>query len=217
MNRRNFFKVSSFAIGAVAISNVAGTAISKVLAATKPLSEEFSLELITDNEDKAIGLAQDFVKSLNSAGGIVKFSQYSLDKPESADMVLFQNGKLINYKNGYTDIQKQAAEIAKELDLPRIINNPVRIKFTSSDGETAAGNFLIFHKERLVEKVSASTSNRNIIVQGSRGEMTVNVSGKKARVVQASCTHKNCVNSGSISLSGENIVCIPNQVHIIAD
>ncbi len=217
MNRRNFFKISSFAIGAAALSNVAGAAFSKVLAAAKQPADNFSLEIITDNEDKAIGLAQEFIKDLNSSGGIVKFTEYRLDKPESADIVLVQGGKILNYKNGNGDIRKQAAEIAKELQLPRVINNPVRIKFTSSDGETAARNFLIFHKERLVEKIPASTSNRNVIVFGSRGEMTINISGKKARVVQASCTHKNCVNSGSISLGGENIVCIPNQVHIIAD
>jgi hypothetical protein len=217
MNRRNFFKISSFAIGAAAISNVAGSALTKVLAATKHASDSFSLELITDNEDKAIDLAQEFMKSLNDGGGVIKFSEYSLDKAESADIVLVRGGKVVNYKTGGDDVRKQVAEIAKELKLPRIINNPVRIKFTSSGGETAASNFLIFHKERLVEKVSASTSNRNVLVMGSKGEMTVNVSGKKARVVQASCTHKNCVNSGSISLSGENIVCIPNQVHVIAD
>ena len=216
MNRRNFFKISSFAIGAAALSNVAGSALTKVLAATNPSSDSFSLELITDNEDKAIDLAQDFMKNFNS-GGIIKFSEYSLDKAENADIVLVRGGKLVNYKTGGDDVRKQVAEIAKELKLPRIINNPVRIKFTSSGGETAASNFLIFHKERLVEKVSASTSNRNVLVIGSKGEMTVNVSGKKARVVQASCTHKNCINSGSISLSGENIVCIPNQVHVIAD
>ena len=217
MNRRNFFKISSFAIGAAALSNVAGSALTKVMAAANPSSDSFSLELITDNEDKAIDLAQSFMKDLNGSGGVIKFSEYRLDKAESADIVLVRGGKLVNYKTGSDDVRRQVAEIAKELELPRIINNPVRIKFTSSGSETAAINFLIFHKERLVEKVTASTSNRNVLVMGSKGEMTVNVSGKKARVVQASCTHKNCVNSGSISLSGENIVCIPNQVHIIAD
>ena len=69
----------------------------------------------------------------------------------------------------------------------------------------------------MVRKVSVSSGNQNIQINGSKGEMTVNVSGKKARVVSASCTHKNCVNSGSISLKGENIVCIPNEVHIIAE
>ncbi len=217
MNRRNFFKISSFAIGAAAISNVAGSALTKVMAATNPASDSFSLELITDNEDKAINLAQEFMNSLNDGGGVIKFSEYRLDKAESADIVLVRGGKLVNYKTGSDDVRRHVAEIAKELELPRIINNPVRIKFTSSGGETTASNFLIFHKDRLVGKVSASTSNRNITVMGSKGEMIVNVSGRKARVVQASCTHKNCVNSGSISLSGENIVCIPNQVHIIAD
>ncbi len=221
MNRRSFFKISSFAIGAAALTNIAGGAISKVLAAGKShvSSNDFSLELITGSgdEDKAIKLAEELIKGLNSGGGIINFSEYRIDKAESADIVLVQNGSIINYKNSSGDIQKSIGEIAKELNLPRIITNPVRLKFSSSGSGEAAGNFLIFHKESVVEKVSASSTNRNISVAGSRGEVIINISSKKARIVQSSCTHKNCINSGSISLSGENIVCIPNEVHVIAE
>jgi hypothetical protein len=221
MNRRNFFKISSFAIGAAALSNIAGGALSKVLASGKSYvsSNDFSLELVTGsgNEGKAIKLAEEFIKSLDSGSGIIKFSEYSLDRAESADIVLVQKGRVINYKNGSGDIQKGICEIANELKLPRVITNPVRLKFSSSGSGDAADNFLIFHKGSLAEKVSASTSNRNISVAGSKGEVLINISSKKARVVQSSCTHKNCINSGSISLSGENIVCIPNEVHIIAE
>jgi hypothetical protein len=221
MNRRNFFKISSFAIGAAALTNIAGGALSKVFAAGKSYvsSNDFSLELVTGigSEDKAIKLAEEFIKSLDSGSGIIKFSEYRLDRAESADIVLVQKGRVINYKNGSGDIQRGMGEIANELKLPRVITNPVRLKFSSSGSGEAACNFLIFHKESLVEKISASSSNRNISAAGSKGEVLINISSKKARVVQSSCTHKNCINSGSISLSGENIVCIPNEVHIIAE
>ncbi len=131
--------------------------------------------------------------------------------------MLINSGKLINYKFSSSDQSRGIKEIADALKLPRIIQNPVRLKFSANDNETAADNFLIFHKDNLISKVNAGSVNRNIQINGTRGEMTVNISSKKARVVSASCTHKNCVNSGSISLKGENIVCIPNEVHIIAE
>ena len=215
MNRRNFLKAGSLAIGAAAVANIAGASISKLFASTS--NTGFSIELVTDNEDKAIKLVQDYISGMNFGGGTVNFSEYSSDKPESGDIVLVKSGKLINYKTGSSDQSRGIKEIADSLKLPRIIQNPVRLKFSVNDNETTADNFLIFHRETLIRKVNINSGNRNIHVTGSKGEMTINVSSKKARVVSASCTHKNCVNSGSISLKGENIVCIPNEVHIIAD
>jgi len=218
MNRRNFFKVSSIAVGAAAFSGIAGTTLNKVLAATtRPDSSGFSIELVTDDEDKAIRLIESIVNDMNYSGGTVKFSEYRLDRAESADIVLIKNGSLVNYKTGKGDTEKELQEVAQSLGLPKIIQNPVRIKFSASASNNAATSFLVCHKDKIVNKIEAGAKNQNITLRGSRGELVINISGRKARVVQSACTHKNCINSGSISLSGESIVCIPNEVHIIAE
>ena len=218
MNRRNFFKVSSLAVGAAAVSSIAGASLNKILAATtRPSNTGFSIEVITDDEDNAIKLVESVINDMNYSGGTVKFTEYRLDRAESADIVLIENGSLLNYKTGRGDTEKRLQETAKSLGLPKIIQNPVRLKFSVQDSDNAAANFLICHKDKIVNRIEASAKNQNITLRGSRGELTVNVSGLKARVVQSACTHKNCINSGSISLSGESIVCIPNEVHIIAE
>lgn len=214
MNRRNFFRVTSLAAAALSIGSLGNPA--KLFASSKS-NASFSLELITDNSSKAIKLAEDFLKSINTGSGNIKFSEYSLDNTESGDLVFFSEGKLINYKTGNNDINSSLKEIANELGLPKIIKKPVRLKFTNDNTGAAAKNFLVFHKQKMIHKINSSENNINLTINGSKSELTLNINSGKARVVRAGCTHKNCVNSGSISLANESIVCIPNDVHIIAE
>jgi hypothetical protein len=216
MNRRNFLKISSFAVGAAAITNLSAGTITKAFGKNvKP--DRFSLELITSDEDKAIKLAENFIDGLNLNKKIVKFSDYQLNNTESADLVYIKNGKLVNYKASGNDTGKALREIADQLNLPRVITNPVRLKFYTQPEESNARHFLVFHKDKLVRKIDASESNFNLRIAGSKGDVVLNVNNRKARVTEASCRHKNCVNSGSISLADESIVCIPNEVLILAE
>ncbi len=214
MNRRNFFRVTSLAAAALSIGSLGNP--EKLFASSKS-NASFSLELITDNSSKAIKLADEFLKGIDTGNGNIKFSEYSLDITESGDIVYLSEGKLINYKSGSNDISLSLKEIATELGLPKIIKNPVRLKFSDDNSGSEANNFLVFHKQKMIRKINSSETNFNLTVNGSKGELTININSGKARVVRAACTHKNCVNSGSISLANESIVCIPNEIHIIAE
>jgi len=48
-------------------------------------------------------------------------------------------------------------------------------------------------------------------VQGSRGELQIEVKGGGVRVVRAECPNKVCVRTGSRHRSGDIIVCVPNR------
>jgi hypothetical protein len=216
MDRRNFLKISSFAIGAAALTNLSSGAISKVLGKNSR-TDRFSLEMITDNEDKAIKLAENFISDLKLGKKIVKFSEYGLNKTENGDLVYLKNGKLLNYKTGLSDINWELRDIANELNLPRVITNPVRLRFYTQPEETTANSFLVFHKDKLVKRIDSSASNLNFKVRGTRGDVAINIDNGKARVTDSSCTHKNCIHSGSISIADESIVCIPNEVLILAE
>jgi hypothetical protein len=216
MDRRTFFKISSLTLGAAAAFSITSAPLKRLLAGTKQ-NNNFSIELITDDADKAAKLVEQYISGLDLMRGPISYSEYESDKAESGDIVLINDGKLLNYKTGSGDMERGAKEIASALNLPRIIGSPRRLKFSTIDAESTAGSFLVFHKEKLVRKIEAAAQNENISLSGTKGELRLNVSSRKARVTASSCTHKNCVNSGSISLTGESLVCIPNEIHIIAE
>ena len=133
------------------------------------------------------------------------------------DIALVHKGRLVNYKTGTGSINNNLKEIARALDLPKKVSGPSRIKFYTADENSPAERFLVFHKGSLVKTIIADGDTFNINLQGSKGNVMINFENNKARVVQSGCTHKTCINSGSINLSGESIVCIPNEVLIVAE
>jgi len=55
---------------------------------------------------------------------------------------------------------------------------------------------------------------RRFTVQGTRGELLIEVDGESIRVVEADCPDKVCIGMGTKSRPGEVIVCMPNRVII---
>lgn len=55
---------------------------------------------------------------------------------------------------------------------------------------------------------------RFIPVDGKLGTTKVEIVGNGVRVLDSPCPHKLCVKSGTISKSGETLVCLPNGVVI---
>ena len=55
---------------------------------------------------------------------------------------------------------------------------------------------------------------RFIPVDGKLGTTKVEIVGTGVRVLDSPCPHKLCVKSGTISRSGETLVCLPNGVVI---
>ncbi|NOS86693.1 MAG: hypothetical protein HOP31_16290 [Ignavibacteria bacterium] len=214
MNRRNFFRISSLAAAALTFGNLGNTGR---LFASEKSKNDFSLELVTDNSSKAIKLAEEFLKNINTGNNTIKYSEYLLEYTESGDLVYFSGGKIINYKTTLSDESAQLKEIAKELGLPKIINKPVRLKFSFGNSKSAAKNFLVFSKNKMIQKISAAENNISITFSSTKGGLTLNVDSGKARVIRSGCTHKNCINSGSISLANDSIVCIPNEIYLIAE
>ncbi len=55
-------------------------------------------------------------------------------------------------------------------------------------------------------------SNTTRTVTGPRGETVIVIEDGKARIVESACPNHFCINMGAISIPGEIIVCVPNQV-----
>jgi len=216
MNRREFFKKSSLAISAIAVSGAAAGGLNKILAKSKT-AEHFSFEIITDKPVKAIKLGEEFFKSNSLDNRIIRFSQYPVEGELFGDIAFVHKGKLVNYKNGTGSLKTGLRNIAASLDLPKKVSNPSRIKFFTAEENVKAERFLVFHKGVLIKNIIADGDTFNVDIPASRGNVKIYFDNNKARVAQSACTHQTCVNSGSISLAGESIVCIPNEVLILGE
>ncbi|MFB0506233.1 MAG: NusG domain II-containing protein [Thermodesulfobacteriota bacterium] len=53
---------------------------------------------------------------------------------------------------------------------------------------------------------------RLLPVEGKLGKTWVKMAEGRVRIVDSPCPYKLCVKSGSIRMSGENLICLPNKV-----
>lgn len=217
MKRRDFFKKSSFAISAAALSGISGIGFSRPAAQPVNDTQTFSLEIITDKPDEAIKISEEFLKNYYKDNKIIKFSEYHITGNSFGDIVFVRDGKLMNFKEGSEDINKDIRLIAGTLSLPKKLINPSRIKFYISENKAPAERILVFHKNILIRSLNTGGTDAVLRLNGSKGNLLLNIENNKARVLDSSCTHKTCINSGSIAFSGESIVCIPNELMIICE
>lgn len=217
MDRRDFLKKSALGISAVAAAGISGVNLTNLYAKTKTNYQSFSLEIITDQPALAIKLSQEFFGKNNFDNTVIKFTEYPVEGEMFGDIVFINNGNLVNYKNGSGSVVKNICHIAESLSLPKKISDSTRLRFHLSENDLPAEKFLIFHKNTLIKEIKADGKNINLDLNGSKGNMLLNIENNKARVIRSSCTHKTCVNSGSIAHSGESIVCIPNELVIFCE
>lgn len=135
----------------------------------------------------------------------------------SGDIVFIKDGKLLNYKEGKDQLNKDIRLIAGALSLPQVLINPSRLRFYVSENTIPAEKFLVFHKNVLIRSISSKDKNQVLSIEGTKGNVLLNIENKKVRVISSSCTHKTCINSGSITFPGESIVCIPNELMILCE
>jgi hypothetical protein len=217
MKRRDFFKRSSFALSAAAIAGITGSSFSKLAANPRYKTGMFSLEIITDKPAEAIKLSEEFFRSYSYENAIINFSEYPVAGESSGDIVFVKDGKLINYKEGSQNIRKDIRVIAAALSLPKVISNPSRLRFYVSGNNIPAEKFLIFHKNMLIKSIVTGGKDTVLDIKGTKGNLRISIENSKVRVLDSDCTHKTCINSGSIAFSGESIVCIPNELLILCE
>lgn len=214
MDRRNFIKQSAFLMASASLA--LSLLKTKKLFASPVKNENFSFDIVTDDEDRAIQLGEGLIKRTYPDAGKILFREYKIEGVHTGDIVYMKNNRLINYKSDARDVSSGLREIAKELALPKKMENPVCLRFYSeSDG--SAGKFLVFHKDIMIRKIEPSESSKTYTVQGSKGDLVIETSNDKAKVIESSCAHKTCMSMKSIGRSSEYIVCIPNEIQIIGE
>jgi hypothetical protein len=216
MNRRNFIKTGTLLLSVSAIAKISSFGSTKLFAMESE-KDDFSIELITDNGEKAIPEIEKLIKENIFTNGIVKYSEYEMTGTQKGDIVYFKNGKLINYKNDSDKLSQKIKEISNDLNLPKIIENPQKIRFYTQSIYSNATKYIVIHNGTIIEELKPTIPTRTYNITGSIGNMNIRTRDNKLRVRESSCQHKTCVKSGSIAKSGEYIVCIPNEIVIMAE
>ena len=217
MKRRDFLKISSLSVSAAAITGLTFGSLRNLYAGSEKGSNSFTFEIITDDPQKALEISQNFFRNNSFDSTIIKYSEFQLEGEMPGDIVFVNNRELINYKSGNDKFSNEIRIIARDLSLPKKIKDPTRMRFQLSESNSPAENFLVFHKNKLIETLRSGSSITNMNLKRSKGNLLLNIDNGKAKIISADCTHKTCVNTGFISVSGESIVCIPNEVMILCE
>jgi hypothetical protein len=213
MKRREFLKYSSLILPATAAIGMIGPFANKVIAAVKS-NDSFSLSVITDQPSKTIHTIEQAIKNSEYAKNTLQFTEYQLKGRHMADIAYVKSQTLIDYHKGTDEFSLLLNDSASSLSLPRILDNPVLLKFSSQQNLLESDNINIFRGDALISQLSLDNNIEHHRVDGLKGHVDIRIKNKSLNIISASCRHKTCMNMEPISKPGENIVCIPNQINI---
>ncbi len=117
----------------------------------------FSLEVITSNPDYAASLLEDFAKSGNLGSGEMKYSEYPVVGDVMGDLVFVNDNKLIDYITASDEVSVKLREIRKQLRLPSVIENPVRIRLYKNANKDVNSLFVV-QKGNIIKKIKPEIS-----------------------------------------------------------
>ncbi len=208
MNRRDFFKHCSLAASSLAAAPL--FAHAPVTNAPEP----FSLNLITAEAEAALPALEALLQTALPDCKQVQFAEYPLAGSHLGDLVLIKGHKLIDYRNTSEALGLQARALAKSLGLPRVIENPVLVKFYTQAQNAEPESVNVFVNNVLVRQIALSEQACTHEIAGLKGRMALAVRHGSVKVAGTSCQHKTCMKMGAINASGQHLVCIPNAVRI---
>jgi hypothetical protein len=213
MRRRDFLKYSSLVLPATAAMGVINPFTNKVFAAVKK-NGSFSLSVITDQPSLTIHRIEQAIKNSDYDKSTLQFSEYKLSGRHIGDIAYVKSRRLIDYHKSDDEFSMLLNESANSLSLPRAIDNPVLLQFSSEQSYSLPGSINIFRGDVLIKNLSLDKDIEHYRVEGMKGHVEMEVKDKSVRITSATCKHKTCMSMNPISRPGENLVCIPNQINI---
>lgn len=212
MDRRNFLKL---AVSGTAAAALKGSLLQpRGLRAATAKAENFSVSMITDRPDVAIAKLETLFQLVASNGGPLTFEEFMLPGVQNGDIALVRNNALINFRQSSERFSQQLSQIARELELPREIKNPMLLKFSTPNPSPKASAINVYHRQTLVKQFAIHDQVEGEKIAGSQGGLHLTLNHGHAYVAAASCKHKTCMRLGSIYRPGQNLVCIPNELRI---
>jgi hypothetical protein len=213
MKRREFLKYSSLIVPATAVIGMINPFDNKVFAKVRN-NGSFSLSVITDQPSKTIHTIEQAIKNSVYGKNSLEFTEYQLKGRHIGDIAYVKSQSLIDYRKETDEFSLLLDESANSLSLPRPLDDPMLLRFSSQQNLVAPGGVNIFRGETLVKQLSLENDLEHYRVEGLKGHVDIRIKNKTVRITSATCKHKTCMNMEPISKPGENLVCIPNQINI---
>ncbi len=213
MKRRDFLKYSSLILPATTAMGMFNPFTSNVLAAVKK-SSPFSLSVITDQPSKTIHTIEQAIKDSKYGRNTLQFAEYKLKGRHLGDIAYIKSQTLIDYHKKTDEFSLLLDESANSLSLPRIMDNPIFLRFSSEQNLVAPSGVNIFRGDALINHLPLEKDISNYRIEGLKGQVVIMIKNKSVNITSASCKHKTCMNMEPISKPGENLICIPNQINI---
>ncbi len=213
MKRRDFLKYSSLILPASAAMGIINPFTKNVFAAVKNTGS-FSLSVITDQPSRTIHSIEQAIKNSEYGKSALQFNEYRLEGRHIGDIAYVKAQKLVDYHKRIDEFSMLLDESANSLSLPRVIENPTLLRFTSQQRVLEPSGIDIFIGDTLLKQVPLERDVDNLRIEGLKGYVDLRIKNKSASIVSATCKHKTCMNMEPISKPGENLVCIPNQINI---
>ncbi len=209
MKRRDFLKHLSI----LATTAVAPATLLRARAAAAAAAE-FQLSLLTDRPDEALQMVEEFFQRNQLPFSHLKFTEYTMVGEHVADIALIRNGRLVDFHRSEDAFSRQLQQIAARLEMPRRVKHPTYMRFYRSTGSEQPERVQVFVQNELVEEFDPEQERSFLRIPGRKGYVALQVRHGSARIVEASCRHRTCMNLGTISHAGQNLVCIPAQIRV---
>lgn len=213
MKRRDFLKYSSLILPATAAMGMIGPFANKVFAAVQN-GDSFSLSVITDQPSRTIHTIEQAIKNSEYGKSTLEFTEYLLKGRHVGDIAYVKSQTLIDYRKRNDDFSILLDDSASSLSLPRTLDNPVILRFSSQQDLLEPGSVNIFRGDALVNQLSLDNDKELYRIEGLKGYVDIRIKNKSVSIISASCKHNTCMNMEPITKPGENLVCIPNQINI---
>jgi hypothetical protein len=213
MKRRDFLKYSSLIVPATAVMGVINPFNNKVFASVKK-TDPFSLSIITDQPSRTIHTIEQAIKNSVYGKNPLEFTEYKLKGRHIGDIAFVKSQSLIDYRKGMDEFSLLLDESASSLSLPRPLDDPILLRFSSQQKMFESSNVNIFRGDTLVKQLSLDNDLKHYRIEGLKGHVDISIKNKLVKITSATCKHKTCINMEPISKAGENLVCVPNQINI---
>jgi hypothetical protein len=216
MKRREFLKYGSLILPATAAIGMINPFTKKVFAANKN-KDSFSLSVITDQPSRTMHMIEQAIKNSEYGKYNLQFTEYRMKGKHVGDMAYVKSQSLIDYRKDADEFSQLLNHSANSLSLPRVIEDPMLLRFSSQRNLLQPDGVNIFRGNTLIKQLSLHNDLDIYRIKGVKGHVDIRIKDKSVNIISATCKHKTCMNMEPISKAGENLVCIPNQINITID
>lgn len=211
MTRRDFMTGSVMLFSGAAVAGVGGLFLGNAHAARL---NSFSIDVVTDHPNLAIGKIEAVIKESALRHQKVKFSEHALHGSHMGDIAYVQSQQLINIHTAYDPVSRHLRDVARSLSLRQKYENPVLLRFYAEDKTRIPTDAQIFSGDVLVKQMPLDKAGVVQRIQNERGHVDVAVENRQVKIVSASCKHKTCMKMGAVDRAGQRLVCIPAQITV---